>query len=210
MKPYKTILAAMLSIAISSIAAVAQAADVSAFMHPPKAQTASTASQANKEAAPIFESEIDNVSYQTKVLKGKEIVSSSTIYTYLRNPTTFETSTEFKSPGCEFKDIAFPVTTTIERKATEGLSMLLIPVSLDEDGLYTALTLSVSTVQLDDPLQITDTCAVRVGDTNNFTMTRVANLPWDKATSFTLKDGSVLEITPHRNPKPASVVKTKA
>ena len=88
--------------------------------------------------------------------------------------------------------------------------MLLIPVSLDEDGLYTALTLSVSTVQLDDPMQITDTCAVRVGDTNNFTMTRVANLPWDKATSFTLKDGSVLEITPHRNPKPASVVKTKA
>jgi hypothetical protein len=209
----KTILTASLSLIAASSAWAGSAAAT--------AIATSAASQSIVAAPPLHdqvvkpdavgESSIGNgvyVSYQIKLFSGKKLDASPKVFTRLKQPTPFSSFVSYKSTKCVFKDEISE--TSLETGASKGLSMSIIPSAITDDGLMTAFVASFSTADVEEPTTIDENCQVRVGDTSTLTTTRVANLPWDKATTFTLKDGRTLEITPHLEKVVEPVVKIKA
>lgn len=203
MKQHKTLFATVLAVALTTFSLVS---------HAGTSMTVEINEDAKKYTNPDYvpEFEAEDISYEIKVFKGKELTSSTTTWTQIGVPTSFATYSTLGNTTCEVKSKFFPTTTTVETTAHDGISMIIVPAGKSDDGINTALTVTVSTAELDEEIFLSENCMIRAGDLTTNTMIRVANLPWNKATYFELKDGKTVEVTPHLDKKAPTVINTKA
>lgn len=137
------------------------------------------------------------VTYEIKVISGKDVKSSATLTTLLKGPVTTSTYTAQSLPECELDNGVFTTNFKLENPK-DGIDITLIPADLTDDGVSTAVYVTSHSGHMEiDGDTAGPTCPVYTGDTTTSTMARVANLPLNQATSFIMKDGTEVQVTPH-------------
>lgn len=154
------------------------------------------------------QSAVPQVSYKIRAISNKEVKTELTIYTVLHEATTSGLNVNLETTKCEIKNAY--VSTLMNQQVSTGFNVSLIPASLTEDGVNTALTISYATGNYDPAINIAEGCNVSSGDSASYQMSRVANLPLDQSTTFIMKDGTEVEITPHVTEPTKQPVKIEA
>lgn len=152
---------------------------------------------------------LPQVTYEIKALSGKTVKSSATVTTLLKDPVTISTYSSQSLPECILDNGLYHASVKLENPK-EGFDIILIPADLTDDGVSTAVYVTLHSGNLEvDPDTAGRTCPLYSGDATTTTMARVANLPLDQSTSFVMKDGTEIQVTPHvtKPTQPAAPIK---